>query len=97
MPEQTMAQFDIDTVRRMVEGVRAQELQNRIEDGEGRHSSYNHDECRSSLVNKNLIDDELEKEWRYQRKKLDKHRSDQHATQRIAISPYRRQEPVEPK
>src|SRR5208282_5379974 len=60
-----------------------------------RQADYDHDEGRQVFVHQNLVDDDLEEEWRDESKKLDEQGRNQNMRQRPAISPNRRKEPAE--
>lgn len=93
--EQATAEFDVDPVRRVVERVGAQVLQDDFEDADRGEADDQDDEGRKRLVNEDLVDNELEEERREQAERLDGKRGDENVSERASISLERRNEPGE--
>ena len=96
MMKQPPAQFDVDPVRRVAQRIRAQELEDGLEQAQGHHADHQHDQRRDAFVNQHLVNDELEKDRRRQSKQLHKQRCDHHMGERAAVPQNRWPKPAEP-
>ena len=93
--EEAGAELDVDAVGGVVQRIGAQELQQRLEDGEQHHADDQHDQRREPLVDEHLVDHQLEEHRRQQGEELHEERRDHHLDQRLAVAHQRRQKPTE--
>ena len=85
MPEQLRPERDVDATRRMREQIRAQRTEDGLEKYDGEHADGDDMQRRGRLVDQHLVDHDLEKERRHQRKELNKERGDQYLAQQLAV------------
>ena len=93
--EQPLAEFDVDAVGCVGQGVGAQVLQDDVEQPHRDDADREHDERRVALVAQHLVDHHLEEQRRHEGEELDEERGQQHVGQRSAVAPDRGQEPAE--
>ena len=93
MPEQTRAQFHINTRSRMCKQIRPQTAQHNLKQRHHQQSHRHHIQSRESPMYQHLVHHHLEKQRCNQCKQLQHHRHHQYLKKQPAVFDYRRNKP----
>ncbi|MBB4327756.1 hypothetical protein GGE32_001596 [Rhizobium leguminosarum] len=95
MMEQSLAELDIDPVRRVSQRIGPQILKHDIEETNDRDAGNKHEQGRIGFVRQDLVDHDLEEQRCNEREDLHKQRGKQYMGKRLSITPDRWQKPLE--